>query len=299
MATTLLSDVQNQVATIWSEMFMDELKEKTLLPSLVNKDYAGELNNKPGDRVRVSQINRPAASRKTVGSGHEYFASEKLSTSYVDIVADQVISASFEFDDLIEIQSQIGNKDSKVRQALLESVEIELNNYLYSLVSPSTSAPDHLLASVTDFNATQLNSVRKLASQAKWMSEGGWWLLPDPSYMSDLLNAQTLTSQDYVNGEAPVIGGQIANKRFGFNILEDNSAGLISAMQRLGGATSEDAALAFHPDFLHLVMPKMAEFKVAELTSNKQFGYVIVVRMVVGAKLGIDGNLKHVFIYNA
>ena len=300
MSSTLLADVQNQVQTFWSDMFMDELKENTLLPSLVNKDYDGELTNRGGDRVRVSQINRPDASRKTVGSGHEYFETSKLSTSYVDIVADQVISSAYEFDDLIQLQSQIKDQDSKIRQSLLEAVEIELNNYLYSIVSPSVASPAHLRSGVTDYNASQLNNDRKLAAQSKWMKEGGWYGLFDPQYYSDLLNAQTLTSQDYAPGEAPVIGGQIANRRFGFNMLEDNSAGLISAMKRLGSSSaSEDAALLFHPDFMHLVMPLKADFKVAELTSNKQFGFVIVVRIVCGAKLGIDGDKKHILVYNA
>lgn len=300
MATTLLADVQNQVETIWSNIFMDELKEKTLLPSLVSKQYEGELRNKPGDRVRVSQIDRPTAQRKTVGAGHEYFSPSKLSTQYVDVVADQVITSSLEFDDLVDLQSQIGQQNSKIRQALMESVEIELNNYLYSLVSPSTSAPDHLVGGVTDFNAAALNTSRKLASQAKWGTDGGWWCLADPQFMTDLLNSQTLVSQDYAPGEAPVVGGQIVNKRFGFNILEDNSAGLIAAMNRLASSVAtEDAALLFHPDFLHLVMPKMAEFKVSDLHSNHQFGYVISVRMVVGGKLGIAGNVKHQLVYNA
>lgn len=296
MSATLVGDVSNQVQYFWSPTFMDQLKENTLLPSLVNKAYQGEIKQY-GDRVRVSQVNRPTAQRKSVGSGHETFSTTQLSTSYVDIVADQVITAAYEFDDLVALQSQIGQQDSKIRQGLMEAVEIELNKYLYSLVAPSTSAPDHSIASVTDFNATQLNAVRKLAAQAKWAKDGGWWLLADPSYMTDLLNAQTLTSSDYVGGEAPVIGGQMARQRFGFNILEDNS---LSATVKPSFVTgSEDMALAFHPDFLHLVMQTTPEIKVSDLHSNKQFGYVISIRLLVGAKLGIDGDEKHIVVYNS
>lgn len=298
MSATLLGDVANQVKTFWSPMFMDELKEKSILASLVNKDYEGDLQ-KEGDKVRVSQINRPTAVRKTVGSGHEYFETSKLSTSYVDITANQVISAAFEFGDLVELQSQIGAQDSKIRQALVESIEIELNSYLYSIVSPSTSSPDHLINGVSDFNASQVNSVRKLAAQAKWAEMGGRWLLADPNYYSDMLNSSTLTGSDFAP-DAPIVGGKMALQRFGFNIFEDNSDGLIAAMNRLGSSSAtEDAALAFHPDFMHLVMPQQIEFKVAELTSNKQFGYVIVAKMVCGAALGINGADKHVVVYNS
>lgn len=296
MSATLVGDVSNQVQQFWAPMFMDELKERTVLPSLVNKAYQGEIKAQ-GDRVRVSQINRPTATRKTVGSGHETFSTSQLSTSYVDIVADQVITAAYEFDDLVQLQSQIGAQDSKIRQGLLESVEIELNKYLYSLVNPSTSAPDHLIASVTDFNASQLNACRKLASQAKWASEGGWWALLDPSYMSDVLNAQTLTSSDYVGDDRPVIGGMTVNKRFGFWIAEDNSLGAVTKPSQVTG--SEDMGLLFHPDFLHLVMQSQPEYKVSDLHSNKQFGYVLSIRLIVGAKLGIDGAKKHMLVYNS
>lgn len=292
MSATLLANVNDQVQTFWSPLFEDELKEKTLLPSLVSKKYDGEIKA-GGNVVRVSQINRPSGAIKTVGSGHETFSAETLSTQYVSVTANKVITAAFEFDDLVQLQSQIGAQDSKIRQAMLEAVEMKLNSYLYSLVSPSSSAPDHIINGVSDFNAAELVGVRKLASQAKWPADGGWWLLADPSYYNDLLSATTLTSSEYVP-DAPVVGGKMAMQRFGFNILEDNSAGMGQLSPAAAGA---DYALAFHPDFMHLVMGA-PEFKVSDLHSNKQFGYVISVRMIVGAALGNDGNVKHIKIYN-
>ena len=287
MTATLIGDVQNQVKTIWSDLFMDELLEAALLMSLVNKDYQGDIMQK-NDTVRVSQINRATATRKTVGAGHESFSTTQLSTSYVDIKADQVITAAYEFDSLVELQSQIGDQNSKIRQGLLEAADIAVNDYLYSLVNPSTAAPDHTLTSA-DFNAAQLGVVRKLAAQAKW-KKVGWWLLVDPSYQQDLLNATTLTSSDHIP-DMPVVGGQIATQRFGFNILEDNSDGLLSLH-----ANAEDAGLAFHPDFLHYVVQKVPTFEISSLHANKQHGFIISVMMVCGAKLGIEGDKKHIKI---
>lgn len=298
MGATSVSDVSNQVQKYWSPIFQDELLESNLLANLVNKDYQGDLK-KEGDTVYVSQINRPTATRKTVGSGHEYFNTTKLSTSRIAIVGDQVISAAYEFDDLVDLQSQIGSQDSKIRQGLVEACNIELNNYLYEKVSPSTSAPDHLVDAVTDFNASQLNTVRKLASQAKWPKDPNWYGLVDPQYYSDLLNAATLTSTDNID-EKPVVGGFFGTRRFNFNLFEDNSDGLISAMQRLDGSSTatEDAGLFFHTDFMALVMSQDITFEVDKLISNKQFGYIVVCKMVVGASLTNDGANKHIVVYN-
>jgi hypothetical protein len=296
MSATLVGAVSNQVQSFWSPNYTQQLKESTPLPALVSKDYQGEIRQ-GGDTVYVSQINRPTATRKTVGSNHETFETSQLSTSRISITANQVITAAYEFDNLVDLQSQIGEQKSTIRLGLLEATQIELNKYLYSLVAPSTSTPDHSIASVTDFNASQLATARMLAAQAKWRQEGGWWCLPDPSYYTDLLNSQTLTSSDYNGGDTPLVGGKMVKQRFGFNIVEDNSLGASCKPSFVTG--SVDMALLFHPDFMHLVMQKEPEFEVSSTHSNKQHGYIISVRMVVGAALGVDGANKHIVVYNS
>lgn len=291
-ATTTLTEVNAQIQKYWAPMFMKALRENLLLGALVNKEYQGEIK-KLGDQVTVSQINDPAGSLRTVGVDADSFETELLSTTSVDIKADKRATAGFEFQDLVELQSQIGAEQSAIRDSLMFAVNKKINTYLYSLVNPSTSAPDHLINGVADFNAAQLNACRKLAAQAKWLEEKGWWALLDPSYMSDHLNAATMTSSDYVGNDAPVVGGKVASKRFGFNILEDNSAGLAAL-----SSTGEDVALLFHPDFMHLVMQTEPTFKVSDLHSQKKYGYVISADVVFGAKLGINGNVKHIKVYN-
>jgi hypothetical protein len=282
MAVSDLAQVNEQIQKFWAPMFMKELRESLLLGGLVNKDYSGQIKNQ-GDTVKISQINAPVGQLKTVGTDADSFDSQLLSTTQVSISADKRAVAAFEFTDLIDLQSQIGAEQSAIRDSLNFAVAQQINDYLYSLVNPSTSAPDHLLSGVATFDAAQLLVVRKLAAQAKWMKEGGWWLMLDPVYMNDLLNAQTMTSKDYIEGQSPVVAGQIANQRFGFNILEDNSLGA-------------NYGLAFHPDFMHLVMQTQPTFKISDMHSQKKFSYVMSVDCVFGAKLGIAGNVKHIKI---
>jgi len=298
MSVTDLASVTNQIQKYWSSMFMEELRETHMLPTLVNKTYEGEIKRQ-GDRVRVSQINYPKGQTLTVGTNADSFDTAELSTSYVDVTATKRFVAAYEFQDLAELQSQIDAQDSAIRQALMFAVGQQINNYLYSLVSPSTSSPDHLIASVTDFNAAQLSGNRKLAATAKWDRSKGWVCLADPSYYSDLLNATTLTSGDYGASDYPVIGGNIALKRFGFNIYEDNSEGL-STYAMAGTATAgADKALCFHPDFLLWCAQTAPTFKVSDLHPTKKFGHVISVDLIGGAALGINGNVKHIFTYNS
>ena len=119
MALTELADVQEQVQKFWSPLFVAELIESNPLVALVNRDYEGEIRV-GGDTVRVSQIKRPSGETKVIGAaGDNEFTPEKLVTAYVDVKADRRFVASFEFEDLVELQSQIGAQDSAIRQALL------------------------------------------------------------------------------------------------------------------------------------------------------------------------------------
>lgn len=282
MSATSILDVSDQIQKFWAPLFMDELRATALLPALVNKQYEGSIT-KGGDTVYVSQINAPTGENRTVGTDAEAFGTEQLSMSRVSIAATKRAVAAFEFEDLSILQSQLESKDSEIRKALVQAINMQVNTYLMSLVAPSTSAPDHLINSVTDFNASQLASARMRAAIQKWEKTKGWYVLCDPVYYSDILNATTLTSSDHVGGETPLIGGQVVNKRYGFNILEDSTL-------------STDQAVIFHPDFLHLVMQQSVQFKISDLHSQKKFGYIISADMIYGAGLGIAGSKKHQLI---
>lgn len=282
MGATKLAEVEAQIQKFWSPLFTKELRENLLLGALVNKDYQGDLKNK-GDTVKVSQILAPKGKLKTVGVDADTFETEPMITKQIEIKADKRATAAFEFEDLVEIQSQIDGESSDIRDSLRFSVDKQINDHLFSLVAPKTTpAPSHVVTGVTDFNASQLINLRKLGGIAKWLKNKPWWVLADPVYHADLLAAQTLTSSDHVD-DRPVVAGEIPNRRFGLNILEDNSK-------------TTDTALCFHPDFLHLVMQTEARFKISDQHANKRFGFIISVDLVFGAKLGIDGDKLHITV---
>lgn len=288
MSMSSLAQVQDQVQKFWAPVFQDQLKADTILPSLVNKDYetnlkAGQMLKK-GDTVRVSQYNRPTATRTTLGVDSDTFTTSPISTQYVDLKLTKRITAAYEFEDIAELMSQIDSNDPKMRQTLFDAVALDLNDYLYEFVAPSTSNPDHVLNAVTDFNASQVANLRKLAAQAKWPRDNRWYILADPSYYSDVLSASSFITTDSGITDSPVVGGQIVNRRYGFNILEDNSR-------------STDYALAFHPDWLLAVWTE-PRFQVSSLHANKQHGFVCSVDILCGATLGNDSAVKHIKVYN-
>jgi hypothetical protein len=283
--TTDIAQVQNQVQTLWAPLFQAELRAKLLLGSAINMNYSSELKAK-GQVVRVSQIKKATGQTRTVGVDADAFESEQLQTAYVDVTANKRFVAAFEFTDLVDLQSQIGDQNSEIRKALLYGMSKQVNSYLYSLVNPSTSAPDHLLSGNAAFSKQLLIDIRQLAGESHWADEDKYLFL-SPDYFADLLADTTLTNvNDFAPGQdAPVIGGKNIMKRYGFNIVEDDSL-------------AATYGLAFHKDFLLMVAQTQPTFLVSSLHSQKKFGYVISVDMIGGAALGVEGNIKHVKIYN-
>lgn len=292
MAVTNINDLANQVRTYWSDMFVEELREDDLMVNLVNRDYEGEIGP-GGNTVKVTQWLDANGEIATIGVDDDSFNPEKLSSSQISIVANKIFSASFEFTSMAQLQSQLEAADSPIRAALLNGVKKKMNSYIYGLFSAANKQ-----GSVTDFNASQLSALRVYAGQKKWKKDGNWYLMADPVYHGDLLNAQTLTSADHV-ADQPLIAGQMGTRRFGFNIFEDNSDGILDVITAAGGAGTSDVALAFHKDAVHFVMQKQAEFSIADLTANKQRGFVIKVDLIGGGAQGHDHANLHKVVYNA
>ena len=296
MSATKIKEVEQQIQEFWSPLFVPELKENAILPNLINTTYDSDLQNH-GDTVYVSMVENAKGSRKQIDASgnHTTIDSEKLKTKRVGIKADQIFSASFELDNLIDIQSQLGNASgqSAIRAALLKGVELQINEYIYGLVAPSSSDPEHVRSGITAYNFAELMKDRALASKSKWPT-GDRYVLLDPEYYNDFLGDTKNSSSDFVGQDLPLIGGQRPFVRSDFQILEDNS----DAMRQLSPTEAFKNGLVFHRDWCYMVAQMMPTFKLSDLHANKQRGYLLTVDMVGGAKLGIQGDLKHIRVYN-
>lgn len=282
MATTTLADTQDQIQLIWSQIFMQELREAFLIMNQVNKDYEGDIRRQ-NDTVRVSQINQNVSNLRSVGVDADTFSANKLETVKVDVKADKRAVSAYEFEDLIEIQSIINPRTNpEIRQSMMHDVGRQINDYLYSLVAASSS----ITAATLD--ATSLADARLLAGQKLWPDGRPWYLNIDSKYHVDMLKDTTITNADFGATDRPVISGQFGINRYGFQIFEDKSLNRLKSNAGYG--------LAFFPDWLLLVMQTEPQFKISDLHANKQFGYVMSVDLVFGAKLSIDGEEKHIDI---
>lgn len=276
MSATTLTEVANQIQKYWAPVTTNKLRETLLLAELVNKEYEGQINV-GGDTVYVSQVDDLDGQNLTVGTDADAFSTELVTTTRVAIQANKRAVCAVKFHDLVSLQSQI-DQDS-VRDAMVYAINKQINTYLYTLVAPSTSAPDHTTASVTTLAVAEVGAQRVLAGAAKWDNSKPWYGLLSPAYNGDLAVNTTLASGDFTEGMS-IVAGQAPRKVMNFNLFEDTS--------RTG-----DYGLFFHPDFMYFVRQTEVQVKISDLHALGQFGVMLSVDLVYGAVLGISGASKH------
>lgn len=290
-SATLLAQVQKQIQMYWSYLFMDQLHARLLLPSLVNKQYSGEI--KPGgNTVRVTQFHTPKSEILQISTDpslHQAFRFQAtpLQTSNVDVVADKRIVASFKIEDLVDLQSQIGQADSELTKVMFRSVNEQLNEFLYGYVNPEASSPDCIINSTSAFTSDILKQVRVLAGKLKWSIDDQLFGLMTSDYWGDFITDTKLANTEY-HADDVIIQGKGFRKRMGFFCTEDNSIPT--------SLYGDKFALFFEPSWLLSVMQKAPTVKISDLHPNQEFGYVVSLDMIVGAKLGIDGGLRHIVV---
>ncbi|MBK7380565.1 MAG: hypothetical protein IPJ03_16540 [Ignavibacteriales bacterium] len=253
------------IPEIWSASMYDELRNSIMFANLFSRQYEGEIKN-VGDTVKVQQIQAPSAEILT--DDKQQFASSALTVSQFSIVANKRASAAFEFTDLAQLQSL--SFQQQAQEALVYAIRLKMESDIIAGLLPSTSAPDHDIAPASGpLAAVDLGTMRTLLSTAK-VPVSNRSLLLSPSYYGDLLNATTVTSMDFVNGNSAQSG--VVASFMGFQIMEHNLLG-------------NDIGFAIHPSALQLVMQTEVRVKISDLHSQNKYGYLLSADLVYGYTL--------------
>jgi len=280
MATlhTDLAQVVNGIQTFWAPDFDMKLLETFKLAALINKTPGGIGMIREGDTIKVNQINEMTGAIQDINASCVY-DTEILQSQQVEIKVDRRAYAALSFCDLDELMSQINMNRPDVRDKMAHAMASQINTYLYGKVSCTVDNPTTAV-----FDASELVKLTKQANQAFWPT-GNRWLFVDPCYYADLMSDATLVSGDFGSTDRVVIGGEIVNQRYGWNIVVDNSAAMLTALN--GGAPG--VALAFLPDFMGMVRSYENRVKVSDAHSNCEWRFRMTVDSVFGADLLNDG----------
>lgn len=262
------TDLANLIPTIWSPTMYAELRNQLIFGSLFNRDYQGLIANM-GDTVKINQITAPDG--EILSDDKQQFNSELMNVNQVSITVNKRASAAFEFTDLAQLQSQSFERDAQ--EALIYAIRKQFEQDVIAALIPSASAPDHIIApaSAGVLAAVDVAGIRTLMSKAL-IPQSNRYLIMDPQYYGDIIQATTIASQDYIPAGSPTSSGMITTPLYGMTVGEHNLLPV-------------DTAYAVHTSALTIVMQQELRIKVSDLHAQNKYGYLLSADFVYGIKL--------------
>lgn len=259
--------IANMIPTVWSPLLYQELRHKVAYLNIFSRDYEGEIKEK-GNTVKVNQIKAPTGEILT--DDKATFNPEELEVGQFEITADRRAVASFEITDLAKLQSL--EFQMEVANALVHSIQMQMERDIQSILIPSAAAPDHTLAALigANFDVTDVVALRNLLAEAKVPFGEDTYLALGSTFYGSLLTKGMVVGSDY-GSINDLMSGEV-KKLSGFKVFEH----IIENAQK---------AVAFHKSAAQVVTQTQVNVKVSDLHSQKKFGYLVSADIVYGRKL--------------
>lgn len=214
------------IPEIWSAMMLESLKKELVYagPSVVNRDYEGEIQNQ-GDTVRIRSISRPTVATYTKGS--TTITPEQLTDAQRSLLIDQAKYFAFEVDDVDQAQSPGGELEAGLMEAVY-ALRDTADQYVAALYSGAASANQIGTVAVTT-GALAYTQLRRLAvklDEANVPRQGRYVVVP-PWYHGLLLEEDKFVRVD-ASGTSEGLRNGLVGRALGFDVLVSNNAVLVT-----------------------------------------------------------------------
>lgn len=260
----------NFTPEIWSARMLVSLKKALVYgqPSVVNRDYEGEISN-VGDTVRIRSISRPTISSYSKGGTLTY---EQLTDTERALLIDQAKSFSFVVDDIDKAQQPGGAMETATDEAAY-ALRDQADQYLAALYTGAQAANAIGTVSVTTaaLAYTQLRRLSVKLDEANVPNEGRYVVVP-PWYYGLLLESDLFLRADA--SSTPGLRNGVVGTVLGMDVLKSNNAPFV---------TGDDyAVIAGHPSAISFA-EQIVEMETLRLQTT--FGTGVRGLYVYGAKL--------------
>ena len=273
--STSLQDVQNQIQTRWSPIFMRRLEELTPLRTLAL--YNTQYRVGAGSQYeRVSQVDSDGtAQTRSVGVDSNSFNTNDIKMNHVDLKIEKRFVDGYKWDDEVPMLS-IVDPNSFIIDQMARRIGRSINDYLYSKVAPDV---DLVFTSVASLDAAQLLAGRTAGSKKYWDMTRRRFCLASPDYYADVLADEKNINLDYGPTDA-YSTGIVGKDAYGWTIIEDNS---------LTGFY----ALGLDLDWLLYDEKGPIRFRMSDGHSNDEFTIKMTADLHAGAVLSVQGSSLH------
>lgn len=251
---------------VWSANFYPTLKESLPFNDSVATSYQGEISGL-GDRVNISSFPQFGLA-EAVQEGQRTDA-EGVTASGAQLVIDQMLVKDFAITDLAQIQTI--DASNALRDLAFFSILRAMQQYLISLVVPSSSAPDHSIGytSGTTLALADILAIKELLDAANVPDDGTRNMINGAAQWNDIFNITGLTSRDFVSSGG-LESGSLPARVLGFNPKMTTEAGNVSYF--------------FHPIFLQMAVQKALGVKVYDMGGQGIRAVRVNCTLLFGAK---------------
>ena len=223
----------NFIPEIWSKKLQAKFYASSVLPSISNTDYEGEITGE-GNKVKIRTVPSVTVSDYT---GTVSYAD--VTTQIVELNIDKAKSYAFKVDDILKVQSDIAFQNESAKDAA-EQMRIAVEtDVLANIVTGATTTLDKASVSASNILDHVLEAGRKLDELN--IPESDRFIVLSPLYI-EMLKKSDLR-QAYLTGDAtsPLRNGKVGMIDR-FTVYQSNLLAIGT-----GGDAGKTLCLAGHP----------------------------------------------------
>mgnify|MGYP003998965891 CR=1 FL=1 len=236
----------NFIPVLWSSKLLKRFYMTTILSSIVNQDYAGEISSHGAKvvirRPPVVSINQYVPSGI---AGHTPLEYQELTTEELELIIDQAFSFSFKVDDVLKAQADVGIMNAAMGDAgenMKIAVETQVLGNIFSgaatqvgsSASPVSVSKDDVIDMIVEAG-TRLDE--------KNIGESGRFLAIPPWMGAKIKTSDLKDASLSGDAKSPLRNGLIGNVDR-FSIYVSNNLPVTDATGKLKGSEGFDPATA-------------------------------------------------------
>lgn len=253
------------VPEVWSALFQNTLNDSIVFPSIVRRDYEGEIVGR-GDTVRIPSIADVTATDLGDGARNDAVTITATTTS---LVVDSIAAVDFKISTLAELQS-VPHME-RLRVLAENAIMRKLQDDIIAAVSPSTSAPDHVISydSGTTLADADILEALDLEGTANWSQSTDRYLVTGALQYNDLMGISKFYDQT-LGGNVSVSAGATTGKIYGHTPAQSTACGTTTYL--------------FDGSFMQMAIQRGLNITLTDLAVLGERGYRLNVDLIYGIK---------------
>lgn len=252
------------VPEVWSAKFEEVFNDKIVFPSIVRRDYEGEITGR-GDTVNIPSIADVTATDLGDGARNDAVS---LTISTTALVVDSIAAVDFKVSTLADLQSVPFMEEARMKAE--SAIMRKIQDDIIAAVAPSTSAPDHVIPydSGSTLADADILEALDLEATANWSHSSGRYLVTGEQQYNDFLGVAKFYDKT-LGGNVDVASANVG-QIYGHTPMASSACGTTTYM--------------FQDTFMQMAIQRGLNVTLTDLAVLGERGYRVNVDVIYGIK---------------